>query len=1398
MAAGKKTKAKDKGKAANKQKVKKGKTPENADQTTTSDTPAPGSPELLAQDSEGKDQPSVDSASGDLPTPLPVSAYEVTDDTTAPQEISGAADSQEAPGSDKPASPLPVSAYEVFDDDAAPQDTSAPAADPASSEVEKPASPLPVSAYEVFDDDTAPQDTSATAESQEAPAVDKPASPLPESAHEVIDENNTPEDSPAAAPDPSSTLAEELEPPVPVSNDVPGDLAEPQGALDTAAEQPPTTTEEFPEVVTEPVEEPPHLEEPAPELSQVEETEPQVSVEEPSPTAPQVEETGHKEPTDEASLAQPQVEETEPKDPAEEPSLVQSHLEETELKELAEEPSLAQPQVEETETKEPVDEASIIHPPTNDSEAKELSDDQPHLHQNTSQGDQPEPIQDTTVAPSTPADPFSPVAACVPLPSPSLEEAQYMTSASPDNQAYQHPASQYSPYASPVPYSAPYPYGSQNPYASSVPYAGSPYGSPNPYSVPLPESPVPHGSGSPYAGSPVPYTSPNSYNPAAAYAGSPVPYSLPGPYNPTPSYAGSPVPYSLPAPYASSPYASPVPYTSSPVPKVSSPLARSHYPQMSPTMSPTATPPPQMPSMSPMAPPPPPSTAPSVPTAVNSPVMSSAGMMPPYGSYSPRYSPEAHQMHRSYSIADPAYAASYQALQNLGLNGQIPENGLASPPDADSEHIELLHRIQSAIPDINRLLHGFRNTHSKLSNREAEMKQIGSQHEQALMHKEFYIEALQTQMKKTASESAADAAQLKNTVNELRLELGNLQEKQKDLEDGIAVHQKSNEELTQSKSELEGQINELNDSIKAAQEAHEKELETQKEEQEKALNAQKQELTELFEEIKAEDEKIATENLQAREKELLDEHEANKGEWEKEKSEMQAAFETQRAELETSKEELASKITALEAELEAKIAELNSAREEVAAKLAELEEARKELEEAGKKHGEELGLAKDGHASELDALRKSHDETIAAAARALDDKIATLEATLNDKEERWSAERGDLEKQLSEKDVELSSAEREKERLEGDGIVKEQHLQRAVDGMKLTIDNLGSDCDRLRKTLLSLGEATDLRNTKGDQFFMDSFTELSRLIHDLSKEHFGYLPIDPPKDILSKIPSELPPFLDNTPASRELRCVYIQHVVSKTITYRVFQPFLFTLGRRYDKADTFFQMLSMDIRKKSVRREAFWRQQTLKAAYTTSDAKQSINVAAAVIVDEIIDHIKHFADPKHLDSLLTSVRKIVKLAAETWRHARVERELVLATFPAPDADTVSNEGWLEYPANKEQKSGSGEPTRHVVLRTFPRIIREAAHEDFVTGEERANTCIYAPGVVLYSDSPVIMDRLQEFAKKSPGGLDSPTSPTKPSNRPIEKLAPLNVSSPRVVTVRSAPTSPGPKAPITRA
>lgn len=418
-------------------------------------------------------------------------------------------------------------------------------------------------------------------------------------------------------------------------------------------------------------------------------------------------------------------------------------------------------------------------------------------------------------------------------------------------------------------------------------------------------------------------------------------------------------------------------------------------------------------------------------------------------------------MTRSYSIPDPSYAAPFQAIRDLGLgNGQRNENGTISPPENDNEHVELLQRIQAAIPDINRLLHGFRNTHSKLSSREAEMKQIGNQHEQALMHKDFYIEALQTQMKKTANESAEECAKLKNTINELRLEVGNLQEKHKDLEDGLATQQKSNEELSQTKTDLEEEITKLNASIQEAREAHEKEREEQKEEHAKELATQKQELTELFEEIKNEDEKAAAEALEAREKELRDQHELDKEEWEKEKISLQENLGTQGNELEATKSELADRL-----------ADLGSAREEVANKISELEAKAEEMEEIRSKY-----------AQEVDALRYAHEEQLDAAAKESDKKIAASEAYWIDKEQHWTAERAALAKLLSDKDSELMRCEREKEKLEGDGLIKEQQFQRAVDEMRSTIDRLDGDCDRLRKTLHSLGEATDLKTTKGDQF----------------------------------------------------------------------------------------------------------------------------------------------------------------------------------------------------------------------------------------------------------------------------------------------------------------------------
>ncbi|KAI9371916.1 hypothetical protein BJX61DRAFT_534374 [Aspergillus egyptiacus] len=760
-------------------------------------------------------------------------------------------------------------------------------------------------------------------------------------------------------------------------------------------------------------------------------------------------------------------------------------------------------------------------------------------------------------------------------------------------------------------------------------------------------------------------------------------------------------------------HASPVQKPSSSLPKVSSPMPHQYAsPAMSAQTMPFPPMPPSVPPSTSSFPPMPPSIPPSVAhgyaTAYQSPALSAAGYYPPFYGY---YQPASHPHSIPRGSMPPNGAASFQAMADAiygnGHDHSASGGPFAPHPDIEDPR-ELLERIQVAIPDINRLVGNYKQTKIKLQAREAEFKQMESQHKQALMHKDYFIEALQNQLRKTANEGAEEASKLKSSVNELRMELGNMEEKRKDLEEKIVEHETLVRKLEQEKAGLQEETKTLNEKMEEERVAHSQELEKQAAEREmekaEALATLKQELTELFEEIKAEDEKAAAEALATREAELQEQLDAMKAEYEQQKQQMQESH------------------NALQAEVDLKLEELASTKDD-------LEQRHKELEDT-----------RQAHAEQIESIEKSHKE-----------KVTEMEA------------------RLSEKDEELASSVRENRQLEEGLLTKEKQVEHSVDNMRLTIDNLGKDCDRLRKTLHSLGEATDLKNTKGDTFFLDCFGQLHRLIVDLSRDHFSYLPIDPPQEVVSKLPPELPSFLDNTRASRELRAAYVQDFVSKILTYRIFHPFLFTLGRRYDKADILFQMLSMDIRRKSVRREAFWRQQTLKAAYTTSDAKESINVVAAVIVDEISNHLKHFADPRHMDSLLTGIRRIVKLAAETWRHARVERELILASLDAP----LPDEDWEEYGVAEEGSGEKIDPSRRVLLRPFPRIIREAAHEDFIGDGEKVDPCTYSRGVVLYADSPVVLARWRELVKKSEDALYGGETVTRRSSRTSNYLEPLS-------------------------
>jgi hypothetical protein len=249
----------------------------------------------------------------------------------------------------------------------------------------------------------------------------------------------------------------------------------------------------------------------------------------------------------------------------------------------------------------------------------------------------------------------------------------------------------------------------------------------------------------------------------------------------------------------------------------------------------------------------------------------------------------------------------------------------------------------------------------------------------------------------------------------------------------------------------------------------------------------------------------------------------------------------------------------------------------------------------------------------------------------------------------------------------------------------------------------------------------------------------------------------------------------------------VAHTVSKLITYRVFGPFLFSLGRRYDKADSLFLSMSHHIRDKSTRKEAIWRQQTLLAAFTSSGAKQRINTAAGTVVEEIVNAIKHFADPREEEGIKIAVKRIVKLAAETWRFARLEREMINATMPAlldEEHQFTGPEFWPAYESYKPEGTliGSLADTSpasgnqpQLLLRLFPVIWRESKHENFhIDGEKPDEGCIFHHGLALYDDAEPVVQRMEELKS---AGLPSYTTTT-PTIAENGKFPPPIVPPPR--------------------
>ena len=245
--------------------------------------------------------------------------------------------------------------------------------------------------------------------------------------------------------------------------------------------------------------------------------------------------------------------------------------------------------------------------------------------------------------------------------------------------------------------------------------------------------------------------------------------------------------------------------------------------------------------------------------------------------------------------------------------------------------------------------------------------------------------------------------------------------------------------------------------------------------------------------------------------------------------------------------------------------------------------------------------------------------------------------------------------------------------------------------------------------------------------------------------------------------------MSDTTASRCLRSAYIQHLVSTTLCHRVFEPFLFLLGLSHQRSDDLFRTMSTDLRNKSFRKEAVWRQHTLSAAYTSQEAKATTNSMAGAVVKRIMNQISPFAHSRHLDIIHTAVKRIVKLAAETWRYARLEREMITARMPLARAlreDARQDEDeWGCHEYNQFPTVKAVPVPRRPLLGLLPTIAREPGHESLrASNDDADHGRTYVRGIALHSDCVPILVRSQELQVGSAEDHDDQTEQSSAINR----------------------------------
>ena len=383
------------------------------------------------------------------------------------------------------------------------------------------------------------------------------------------------------------------------------------------------------------------------------------------------------------------------------------------------------------------------------------------------------------------------------------------------------------------------------------------------------------------------------------------------------------------------------------------------------------------------------------------------------------------------SFSGDAFPAAPPLVSNRPDQAAQSEAPVSGTHAAEDDAVDLLHRIQNAIPDLHLLLDRYRETSGQIGVRETIIRETEAQKAAALKQKESHIERLGRELDAISSKHSAES-------DKLRHEIGYMEEKQKELQHSLSVE-------TNLKSQLEAD----NKSLKLQKEQADKRLEEEKTAMDRDLTARKQDLA--LEYIAKQ--KALEAELYHQKSELGAEFQAQldaaKDSWAHESSLLQTGFTNEKREIEESHHRT-------KRDWEAVFQSQQDAFENA---------QRKQLED------------RESWEKEREALSRSWEEERATLRKALEEQRVALTAQhQSEKDEmqrKWHSSREQNSKHTDEVKVKMHN---EIERLKEGWDADRTKFAKVTAELRSTASKLNDENVKLQKLAEAFGDVTDLKS----------------------------------------------------------------------------------------------------------------------------------------------------------------------------------------------------------------------------------------------------------------------------------------------------------------------------------